>query len=60
VNNGTVSKEMASRIVKSIDWTVPGSYMQKNDIMILDLLAHNDWKRPIYFAATAPASSYLN
>ena len=28
--------------------------------MILDLLAHNDWKRPIYFAATAPASSYLN
>lgn len=60
VNNGTVSKENAGRILKSIDWTLPGSYLQKNDFMVLDLLAHNNWKRPIYFAATAPASSYLN
>lgn len=60
VNNGTVSKELAGRIVKSVDWTLTGSYIQKNDLMILDMLAHNNWKRPIYFAATAPASSYLN
>jgi tetratricopeptide (TPR) repeat protein/MFS family permease len=60
VNNGTVPKELADRIVKNIDWTVSGNYVQKNDLMIIDLLAHNDWKRPIYFAATAPASSYLN
>lgn len=59
VNNGTVPKELAGRIVKSINWTLPGNYIQKNDLMILDLLAHNNWKRPIYFAATAPASSYL-
>jgi hypothetical protein len=60
VNNGTVPKELAGRIVKSINWTLPGSYVQKNDLMILDILAHNNWKRPIYFAATAPASSYLS
>lgn len=66
VNNGTVPKELANRIVKSIDWspsvpnTSSASYLQKNDVMILDLLAHNNWKRPVYFAATAPASSYLN
>jgi tetratricopeptide (TPR) repeat protein len=60
VNNGTVPKELANRIVKSIDWTLSGSYVQKNDLMILDMLAHNNWERPIYFAATAPASSYLN
>jgi tetratricopeptide (TPR) repeat protein/MFS family permease len=60
VNNGTVPKELANRIVKSIDWTPSGSYLQKNDLMIIDLLAHNDWKRPIYFAATAPPESYLN
>lgn len=61
VNNGTVPKALAGRIVKNIDWTVTGhgNYLQKNDLMIIDLLAHNDWKRPIYFAATAPASSYL-
>ncbi len=60
VNNGTVPKELANRIVKNIDWTVSGSYVQKNDLMVIDLLANNNWKRPIYFAATAPASSYLN
>ncbi|MBA3707118.1 MAG: tetratricopeptide repeat protein, partial [Bacteroidetes bacterium] len=60
INNGTVPKNLANRIVKNIDWTLTGSYVQKNDLMIIDLLAHNDWKRPIYFAATAPASSYLN
>jgi tetratricopeptide (TPR) repeat protein len=60
VNNGTVPKQLAGRILKNIDWTLTGNYIQKNDLMIIDLLAHNDWKRPIYFAATAPASSYLN
>src|ERR1019366_4326213 len=60
VNNGTVPKALANRIVKNIDWTMSGSYVQKNDLMVIDLLAHNNWKRPIYFAATAPANSYLN
>jgi tetratricopeptide (TPR) repeat protein len=60
VNNGTVPKALANRIVKNIDWTMSGNYVQKNDLMVIDLLAQNNWKRPIYFAATAPASSYLN
>lgn len=59
VNNGTVPKELANRVVKNIEWTMTGNYVQKNDLMIIDLLAHNDWKRPVYFAATSPASSYL-
>jgi tetratricopeptide (TPR) repeat protein len=46
--------------VKNIDWAVTGNYVQKNDLMVIDLLANNNWERPIYFAATAPASSYLN
>ena len=60
VNNGTVTKEQASEIVDNVDWTMSGRYVQKNYMMILDLLAHNNWERPIYFAATGPASSYLN
>lgn len=59
VKNGTVPKAFANRIVKNIDWTLTGNYIQKNDLMILDLLANNDWKRPIYFAASASANSYL-
>ncbi|MFL5765074.1 MAG: protein O-mannosyl-transferase family [Bacteroidia bacterium] len=60
VNNGTVPKELAGRVLKNIDWSPTGQYIQKNDLMVIDLLAQNNWKRPIYFAATAPPESYLN
>lgn len=31
----------------------------KNDMMVLDLIAHNDWKRPVYFAITVSDENYL-
>ncbi|MBL4669634.1 MAG: hypothetical protein JKY30_10280 [Flavobacteriales bacterium] len=57
--NGTVSKENADRIVDNVEWTVNKSYIMKNDLIILDILAANDWERPIYFAITTGADSYL-
>ena len=32
----------------------------KNDLMIFDIIATNNWKRPIYFAITVGDDSYLN
>lgn len=60
VNNKTVPAELANRVLKSIDWTVDKSYILKNDLMVIDLLATNNWKRPIYFAVTTGPDSYLN
>ncbi len=34
--------------------------LMKNEIMMLDLLAHCNWERPLYMATTVPTSSYLN
>jgi hypothetical protein len=31
----------------------------KNDLIIMDILAANDWDRPVYFAITTGADSYL-
>ena len=36
------------------------SRLYKNEIMMLDLLAHCNWERPLYMATTVPSSSYLN
>jgi len=58
--NGVVSPENASKIVKTMDWSVDGSYLMKNDLMILNILANNNWKRPIYFATTVGSDNYLN
>lgn len=65
VQNGTVPANLAGRIAKNIDWTLidqsgrPKAYVYKNDLMVLDLLATNNWERPIYFAVTTGPDSYL-
>ena len=59
VSNGTVSKEQAKNVVKSIDFELNRSYILKADLMILDLLATNNWERPVYFAITVGDDNYL-
>src|SRR6185369_9072879 len=60
LKNGTVSPSMADQIVPNIDWDLKKNIVMKNDLMVLDLLAHNDWERPIYFAVITGSDSYLN
>lgn len=43
----------------NVRWTVNKQYVLKNHFMMLDLLANNDWQRPIYFAVTTGPDSYL-
>lgn len=59
--NGTVPANTPdSLILDRIEWTINKQYLLKADLMILDLLASNNWKRPIYFAVTAGSDSYLD
>ena len=51
--NGTVKPENADQIVPEIRFTLNKSRITKNELMILDLLAHNNWERPVYFVSTA-------
>lgn len=60
IKNGAVSKENAGKIVKTMEWTINGNYLMKNDLMILNIIANNHWKRPIYFATTVGSDNYLN
>jgi len=60
VANGVVPKEMASQVLSEIKWDIDKSYIMKNDLMIFDILATNNWKRPVYFAITVGDDSYQN
>jgi hypothetical protein len=53
VNNGTVKPEDADKIVKEIPFVINKSRIMKNEWMMLDLLANNNWERPIYFVSSA-------
>lgn len=58
--NGTVAAKDSARIVDKVEWSINKSMVQKNDLMMLEMLASFDWKRPIYYAITTGPDSYLN
>ncbi len=59
VNNGTVALKDTALIVDKIKWSVGKSVVQKNDLMMMDMLASFDWNRPVYYAITTGADTYL-
>ena len=60
VANGTVTEADTPNVVDAINWRINRSYLLKNNLLQLDLLATNDWNRPIYFAVTTGPDSYIN
>ncbi|MFK5959195.1 MAG: DUF2723 domain-containing protein, partial [Lutibacter sp.] len=55
LKNGTVAQKDADLIVPYIDIEI-SSTLSKNRILMLDILANNNWKRPIYFTGGAQAA----
>jgi len=58
VSTGTVSAADASKITTEMDWKFNKGYVTKGTLAMFDILAHNNWKRPIYFASTVPSEQY--
>ncbi len=57
---GTVRQENADKIVDSIVWNIKQNALYRNDLMLLDIIATNNWKRPIYFANPNSIKSVFN
>lgn len=60
LSTGSVAPEMASRIVPEMQWEIKDKQaISKSEMMVLDFVNTNDWKRPIYFAITVSNEYYL-
>jgi len=57
--NGTVAAKDASKIVDKLEWTLGKKTLLKNDLMVLDIIASNNWENPIYFAVSVDRKSYM-
>jgi len=55
LRNGIVKPEDADLIVPYIDIEIDRDALYKNRILMLDIIANNHWKRPIYFTGGANA-----
>ena len=49
IASGTVKPEDRDKIVPYIDILLKGNSILKSQLIVLDILAHNNWERPIYF-----------
>jgi len=57
--SNAVAPEDMGKLVDELRWTLNKNSLYKNDLMTLDIIAANNWKRPIYFAISVSPDSYL-
>src|SRR5690606_6142623 len=57
LKSGLVKEKDSALIVDYIDIDLPKNAIGKNRMMMLDILANNDWKRPIYFTGGSFAAA---
>jgi hypothetical protein len=54
IKNGTINAADTSKLEPSMSFRINKSYIEKGDLMLLDILAQNNWKRPVY--CTSPGA----
>ncbi|HTB07503.1 MAG TPA: DUF2723 domain-containing protein, partial [Bacteroidia bacterium] len=59
LKSGGIPKSVQDSILPAIDWTMKGGGVMRSTLMVLDAIAHNDWKRPVYFAVTTGSEAYM-
>jgi len=57
---GILPENLADYASEQINLRVKGNYMTKGTLMLIDLIASNNWERPIYFNNTSLASIGLD
>jgi hypothetical protein len=58
IKNGVVSAADSSKIAPALEWSFNKNYVTKGTLAFFDILVHNNWERPIYFASTVPSDQY--
>jgi len=59
VKYNVVREEYYPRIEKEVRYSIGKRNLMKNNLLQLDILANNLWKRPIYFGITSGSETYL-
>ncbi len=52
-NLDIIPEDKEQFLVNRMTWNIKGNGLEKKDLMILDIMNENKWKRPIYFNTTS-------
>jgi hypothetical protein len=56
---GAVRPWHADRMLIPMIWKFKGTMAIKDDLAVMDIMAGNNWERPLYYATTVPGSTYI-
>ncbi len=59
IKNGVIPATQKDKIAPVMEWKYTSNYVTKDNLAMLDILAHNNWKRPIYFAITVGSENMI-
>jgi hypothetical protein len=52
IKNGVVPESDRAKLADTMEWKYNSNYVMKDNLAMFDILAHNNWKRPICFTVT--------
>ena len=58
IASGIVAEKDRDLMVDTVYIELKGSSLSRSDLMLLDMFAHFDWKRPIYFTQVSTLNSF--
>ena len=57
---GIIPKGRENQLVSKMEWSMGKRAIEKKNLVILDMIATNNWQRPIYFSSTVATSDFMN
>jgi len=57
LKSNTVPKKWISYIPERMEWEYNKDFVSRAEVSLFALLAHNNWKRPVYFSTDIPSES---
>ncbi len=55
----TLPAKRKDQIASTMEWTYNKNYVTKAELALIDILANNNWERPVYFTTSMPAENYI-
>ncbi|CAM3690363.1 DUF2723 domain-containing protein [Mucilaginibacter galii] len=59
IKTGTLPASRSNQIAKTMEWKYPSGFVTKENLAMIDILVHNNWKRPVYFTNSVPNESSI-
>ena len=52
LRNNVITPQQKSKLADTMEWKFSGNYVTKDNLAMIDIMAHNNWERPICFTTT--------